>query len=124
MTYISHLMLKLLLIKLSKKANSRLKFLQRKGRYLNVYTKKLLVSALIQCHYDYACSSCYLGLTKQTKQRLQITQNKIIKIVLNLSPRSHIGANEFQELRVVEWVALIRFLFGMCHYSSTLDFAF
>ena len=27
-------------------------------------------------------------------------------------------------LRVVEWVALIRFLFGMWHYQSTLDFAF
>ena len=27
-------------------------------------------------------------------------------------------------LRVVEWVALIRFLFGMCHYKSALDFAF
>ena len=27
-------------------------------------------------------------------------------------------------LRVVEWVALIRFLFGMWHYKSTLDFAF
>ena len=54
--------------KVIKKANSRLKFLQRKGRYLNVYTKKLLVSALIQCHYDYACSSWYLGLTKPSKQ--------------------------------------------------------
>ena len=27
-------------------------------------------------------------------------------------------------LVVVEWVALIRFLFGMWHYESTLDFAF
>ena len=87
--------------KVIKKANSRLKFLQRKGRFLNVYTKKLLVSAQIQCHYDYACSSWYLGLTKQTKQRLQITQNKIIRNVLNLSPRSHIGAKEFQE---VNWL--------------------
>ena len=89
--------------KVIKKANSRLKFLQRKGRYLNVYTKKLLVSALIQCHYDYACSSWYLGLTKHTKQRLQITQNKIIRNVLNLSPRSHIGATEFQE---VNWLPI------------------
>ena len=62
--------------KVIKKANSRLKFLQRKGRYLNVYTKNLLVSALIQCHYDYAGSSWYLGLTKHTKQRLQITQKQ------------------------------------------------
>ena len=28
------------------------------------------------------------------------------------------------DLRVVEWVALIKFLFGMCHYKSTLDFNF
>ena len=27
-------------------------------------------------------------------------------------------------LRLVEWVALIRFLFGVCHYWSRLDFAF
>ena len=27
-------------------------------------------------------------------------------------------------LRVVEWVTLIRFLFGMWHYQSTIDFAF
>ena len=29
-----------------------------------------------------------------------------------------------KDLRVVEWVALIRFLGGMWHYQSTLDFAF
>ena len=67
-----------------------------------MYTKKLLVSALIQCHNDYACSSWYLGLTKQTKQRLQITQNKMLRNVLNLSPRSHI-AGEFQE---VNWLPI------------------
>ena len=89
--------------KVIKKANSRLKFLYRKGGFLNVYTKKLLVSALIQCHYDYACSSWYLALTKQTKQRLQITQNKVIRNVLNLSPRSHIGAEEFQK---VNWLPI------------------
>ena len=27
-------------------------------------------------------------------------------------------------LRVVEWVALIRFIFGMCLFQSTLSFAF
>ena len=30
----------------------------------------------------------------------------------------------FTCLRGVEWVALIRFLFGMWHYQSTRDFAF
>ncbi len=87
--------------KVIKKANSRLKFLHRKGKFLNVYTKKLLVSALIQCHYDYACSTWYLALTKQSKHRLQTTQNKIIRSVLNLPSRSHIG---FEEFKKVNWL--------------------
>ena len=39
-----------------KKTNSKLKFLYRKSKFLSVHAKKLLVSALIQCHFDYACS--------------------------------------------------------------------
>jgi hypothetical protein len=48
--------------KVVKKVNSRLKFLYRKGNCLDLYTKKLLVSALIQCHYDYGCSVWYYGM--------------------------------------------------------------
>ena len=72
-------------------------FNRENGGFRYVY-KKLLVSALIHCHYDCACSSWNLGFTKQRTQRLHITQNKIIRNVLNLSPRSHIGAKEFQEI--------------------------
>ena len=84
--------------KVIKKANSRLRFLYRKARYLNFYTKKLLVAALIQCHYDYGCSIWFQSLTQQTKCKLQTTQNKIIRNVLGLTPRSHIGAGEFLRL--------------------------
>ena len=43
----------------------------------------------------------------------------------NLLRILHKFARKCQPLRVVEWVALIRFLFGMQqHYQSTLDFAF
>ena len=35
----------------------------------NLKTKKLLVSALIQCHFDYARTSWYSGLTKRYKTR-------------------------------------------------------
>ena len=84
--------------KVIKKANSRLKFLYRKGRYLNDYTKKLLVSALIQCHFDYGCSFWYTALSKQTKHKLQTTQNKLVRNVLGLSSRSHVGASEFSRL--------------------------
>ena len=80
------------------KSNNKLKFLYRKARNLDQHTKKLLVSALIQCHFDYACASWYTGLTKKSKNRLQVVQNKTIRFILNLPPRSHIGIDEFVQV--------------------------
>jgi len=40
------------------KANVRLKLLYRNRHFLTEHTTKLLVSALIQCHFDY---TCYFG---------------------------------------------------------------
>ena len=64
------------------KANARLKFLYRKRKFLNLTNKKLLAMSLIQCHFDYACSFWYPGLSKVVKNKLQVTQNKIIWFVL------------------------------------------
>ena len=61
---------------------------------LNFSARKTLSSALIQCHFDYACSSWYPGINKNLKDKLQIAQNKMIRIILNLSSRSHIGQKE------------------------------
>ena len=63
--------------KVIKKANSRLKFLYRKGRYLNDYTKKLLVSALIQCHFDYGCSLIFGILPFPNKLNISFRLPKI-----------------------------------------------
>ena len=48
-----------------KKVNSRLKFLYRQGRCLVENARKTLNTALIQCHFDYACSSWYANLCKK-----------------------------------------------------------
>ena len=80
------------------KANARLKFLFRKQKFLNLHCKKLLIMSLIQCHFDYGCSLWYPGLSKLLRNRLQITQNKIIIFVLKLDPRTHIGSDEFKTL--------------------------
>ena len=45
-----------------KKGNSRLKFLWRHAKFLNTNSRKLSASALIQCHFDYACSAWFSGL--------------------------------------------------------------
>ena len=84
--------------KIISKSNAKLKFLYRQTRNVNPETKKMLTSALIQCHFDYASSSWYSGLTKKYKARLQCTQNKVIRFLLNAPARTHIGANEFRKV--------------------------
>ena len=77
-----------------KKTNTRLKFLYRYKDMLNFSIRKTLCTALIQCHYDYSCSSWYPGIGKTLKDNLQIAQNKMIRFILNLDNRSHIGHKE------------------------------
>ena len=52
--------------------------------------------SLIQCHIDYACSFWYPGLSQLPRNKLQTTQNKIIRIVLKKGPRSHIVSAVFK----------------------------
>ena len=46
------------------KINNKLKFLYRKNRFLTLALRRLLCNALIQPHFDCACSACYPNLTK------------------------------------------------------------
>ena len=67
--------------------NGRLKFLYRKQRFLTYPLRRLLCHALIQSHYDYACS-----------EKDQISQNKYIRYCLKLDNGSHVGVVEFKKL--------------------------
>ena len=80
------------------KANSRLKFLYRQCSCLDEKIRKSLCSALKQCHLDYSCSSWYAGLNKTLKKKLQVTQNKVVRFIKKLGPRSHIGYSELDSL--------------------------
>ena len=64
---------------------SKLKFIHRNAGKFNLETKQLLISALIQCNFDYTCSAWYNGLSKKMKCRMQCTHNKIIKIDVKCS---------------------------------------
>ena len=85
------------------KSSNKLKFLYRNAGKFNLETKKLLISALIQCHFDYTCSAWYNGLSKKLKCRMQCTQNKIIRFIwmLNAPWRFHVGANEFKHVELL-----------------------
>ena len=91
-----------------KKASSRLKFLYRYSDILNTKSRKTLCSALIQCYFDYSSSSWYSGINKTLKKKLQIMQNKIIRFILKLDNRAHIGCKQWERvdmLRVSERVS-------------------
>ena len=88
----------LMAIKVLKKVNSKLSFLYRQSKFLDPYLRRLLCNALIQPHFDYGCISWYPLLNKKLKTKLQCAQNKCIRFCLNMSPRSHIGTNEFLKI--------------------------
>jgi hypothetical protein len=77
-----------------KKANGRLKFLYRYSDLLNTKTRKTLCSALILCYFDYACSSWYSALNQNYKNQLQVIQNKVVRFILGVGPRTHVGQKE------------------------------
>ena len=71
-----------MITKIITKCNNKIKFLYRNANNLDKQTKMLLTSALIQCHFDYGSSMWYTGTTCRMKKKLkiEITQNKVIKI--------------------------------------------
>ena len=88
-------------LKVLKKVNGRLRFLYRQGKYLNPRLRRMLCNALIQPHFDYACSAWYPNLTKGIKNKLQIAQNKCIRFCLFLGNREGI---RYKHLRKINWL--------------------
>ena len=80
-----------------KKVNLRLRFLYRYKELLNFESRKTLCSALIQCLFDYSCSSWYPGINKDLKDKLRVAQNKMIRFILKLDNRAHIGNQELEK---------------------------
>ena len=80
------------------KINNKLKFLYRKNRFLTPTLRRLLCNALIQPHFNYACSAWYPNLTKKLKNRIQTSQNKCIRFCLQLDKMTHTPHNEFEIL--------------------------
>ena len=84
--------------KVISQVNARLKFLHRKNKYLTPNLRRLLCNALIQPHFDYACSAWHSNLSKKLKNRIQTSQNKCIRFCLQLDKMSHISQKEFKTI--------------------------
>ena len=100
------------------KVNLKLKFLYRKNRFLTPALRRLLCNALIQPHFDYACSAWYPNLNKALKNKLQTAQNKCVRFCLLLGNRDHIG---FEELEKINWLN-INDRFEQCLSVSAFKF--
>ena len=79
------------------KIDTRLKFLDRQNKFLSPQLRRLLCNALIQPHFDYACSVWYPTLNKKLKTKLQALQNKCVRFSLQLDNRAHVRITEFKK---------------------------
>ena len=57
--------------------------------------------ALIQCHFDYSCSSGYEGVCKSLRSKLQVMQNKTVRFVKKLGPRTRINYPIFSDVGIL-----------------------
>ena len=81
--------------------HKKVKFLLRNTNFFNMKVKKMLTTALIQCHFDYASASWFSGLSQKNKSKFQVLQNKVVRYLLNLTPRTHVGVNEFKAVTML-----------------------
>ena len=63
--------------------------------------RRLLLNALIQPHFDYACTSWFPMLNKRLSKKIQSAQNKCIRFYLHLNNTVHVGAAEF---KAINWL--------------------
>ena len=64
---------------------------------------------LFLCHFDYASHVWFYGITQQFKNKLQVTQNKLVRFILNLDPRSHVRHDILYDLNCLPVASRVDF---------------
>ncbi len=85
------------------KVNARTKFLARHVSFLDKQLMKLLASCLVSCHYDYACISWMSDLSRGWLDKLQKSQNKLIRLVSGFSRFTHVEVSHF---KCLDWLPI------------------
>ena len=63
-------------LKALNKINEKVKFLYCKNKFVTPALCRMLCNAIIQPHFDYACSAWYTNLNEKPKKKIQIMQKK------------------------------------------------
>ena len=106
-------------LKALNKINGKLKFLYRKNKFLTPTLCRMLCNAIIQPHFDYACSAWYPNLNEKLKKKIQIAQNKCIWVSSMLDKRHYISSKEFES---INWLPVYKRV-HLCINAVTLKFA-
>ena len=85
--------------KIVSKFINKLKFLYRNTKGFNWQIKRMIVLAIVQCHYD--CAMWFGRISISAKKKLQIVQNKVIRFVMGIPPRTHLGCSEFSIVNIL-----------------------
>ena len=85
-------------LKALNKINGKLKFLYRKNKSLTPTLNRVLCSAVIQLHCDYAYSAWYPNLKEKLNKKIQIVQSKCIQFCFKLDKKHHISSKEFESI--------------------------
>ena len=78
----------------------------------------MLCNALIQHHFDYACSAWYHILTEEAKKKIQIMEDKCIRFYLKLDKMHHIFDEVF---RSTNWLPTSKRV-NQCVNTITFEF--
>ena len=86
-----------------KTCTGRLSFLYRNKAFLDFNCRRILCASLIQPYIDYCCSAWYGGLSVSLKNRLDVTQRKMVRFVNGMDLREHVGKVELLRL---SWLSI------------------
>ena len=101
-----------------KKANFKLGFLYRNGRFMNFYVRRLLCQSLIFSNLEYCSPSWYFGLAAPLRESLNVLQRKCARFSLGHGPRSHIGNSELSSLHWLPFSQRVSY-FSLVHAYKT-----
>jgi len=102
-----------------KRAGGKLSFLYRQSKLLSSHYRRILCSALIQPHLDYCSAAWFAGLNKGLRVKMSVLQRKMVRFILNLGPRDHVGQGEIFRLSWITVPDRARY-FRLCHVHKVV----
>ena len=72
--------------KIVTKCNNKIKFLYRNARSFDPQTKGMLASALVQCHFDYACSMWFSCVSSTSRKDCRLFKTSLSDLFWAFQP--------------------------------------